>query len=353
MGIDVSDRVGILDGLRGIAALGVFNIHFFGAYGEKHYYFVSDLAQRLFSTIHSGIFGVPIFFIVSGYLTYGHYVASEKKSTGFLKKRALRLLPVYYLSLLAFFLIPGLGIHIKSILELVENITLIWLREGPNIKLYIPVAWYLAALSQYIMIVAFVMMIRSPVWRKAVYFTILALYCIGCYSSLNNYLPLYTPDNIFCIFLGNLLFMLRGRNPFANIPVILSIFGIILICFLWGNFTTLILGSIGYVGIMATMDVLLFMLLSNLLSGENALRRVLECRPLAALGRISYSFYFFHFLSISCILNFVLGTGSSPWAMGLRYSICLSVSIVVSCTVFFGAEYPLVWTESKKRLNQF
>ena len=80
-----------LDGLRGLAILGVVTFHYFGS-------------AALFSF---GWSGVDLFFVLSGYLITSRLVATQQQKNPlvkFYRNRALRILPVYYLALGTFFL---------------------------------------------------------------------------------------------------------------------------------------------------------------------------------------------------------------------------------------------------------
>ena len=346
-------RVKIFDGLRAVAILGVFNIHFFSAYSEHHYTVTSGILQKLFATLHAGIYGVPLFFMLSGYLIYGRYLAhsdSVLKKAGalnFLKKRIIRLVPVYWLCLLVLFLIPKISIHVQSTLEFFANLTIIFLRVSPEIKLYNPVSWSLAIEFQYAFLVGISMLYRG-VWRKRVYFGGLIIYSAANLSFLNAYLPLYSADNILCLFFGSVLYELREFNPFSKIPPLLSIAAAFFVCFMYGNYTALIFEKFGSIGIMSILDLLIFILLSNLISTENFFRTVLESRPLVSLGKISYSYYLFHYWTIGYLMNFVLGTGDTPWEMANRYFICMLTSIAVASVSYLLAEYPTIQLNSKK-----
>src|SRR5215475_11681196 len=92
----VSKRVHFpaLDGLRGIAILLVLMVH-----SVPHIQGNSTTVAALNSFFHSGIFGVDLFFVLSGFLITG-ILLDTKGSTHYFRsfyiRRILRLFPVYY-----------------------------------------------------------------------------------------------------------------------------------------------------------------------------------------------------------------------------------------------------------------
>jgi peptidoglycan/LPS O-acetylase OafA/YrhL len=101
-----------LDGLRGLAALGVLTLHVWmftvqGAHGREELVSLLTGEPRL---------GVVLFFVLSGYLLAGPWVASalEGRPTPrlgrFAVKRAARIVPAYWVAMLgSFYLLSGSG----------------------------------------------------------------------------------------------------------------------------------------------------------------------------------------------------------------------------------------------------
>ncbi len=89
----VREHFACFDGLRAIAALCVFTAHARGLWGGKY-------------MSHFGI-GVTIFFVLSGFLLYypfasAHFGGQSAPSTAtYLRRRALRIFPAYWLALIA------------------------------------------------------------------------------------------------------------------------------------------------------------------------------------------------------------------------------------------------------------
>jgi peptidoglycan/LPS O-acetylase OafA/YrhL len=92
-----------LDTLRGIAVLGVLFYHGFqSAYGYGRLRYTGAASDFLFAT-QFGVFGVNLFFVLSGFLITGILLDSKSSPDyyrRFYTRRALRILPAYYLLLI-------------------------------------------------------------------------------------------------------------------------------------------------------------------------------------------------------------------------------------------------------------
>ncbi|HXM99034.1 MAG TPA: acyltransferase [Candidatus Dormibacteraeota bacterium] len=90
-----------LDAVRGIAILGVVFYHGFVWVRDLSVY--TGLQRKFFLVLTAGQFGVPLFFVLSGFLITGILLDSRTRPDyykRFYLRRALRILPVYYLVLL-------------------------------------------------------------------------------------------------------------------------------------------------------------------------------------------------------------------------------------------------------------
>lgn len=101
-----------LDGLRGLAILMVLLVHVWG-HAKGPQFFIASGRFDLTYIPHLAMLGVDLFFVLSGYLLYSQALKRrESLSAGaywnFLSRRLRRIVPAFYLLLLAlFFLIPS------------------------------------------------------------------------------------------------------------------------------------------------------------------------------------------------------------------------------------------------------
>ena len=101
--------VATIDGLRGVAVLGVVILHCWGvAGGPALYWTVPFIGQTVWTGewIHQGELGITLFFILSGFLLgqpffrAAYNEAPGPPLTSYFKRRVLRLVPAYYVCLL-------------------------------------------------------------------------------------------------------------------------------------------------------------------------------------------------------------------------------------------------------------
>ncbi len=147
-------RFALFDALRAIAALSVLVSHTAGATGfNAGNSVLGPLSARL-------NVGVTVFFVISGFLLYRPFVAARMEGRSpprvarYARRRALRILPAYWLALTLLATWPGLnGIFTAdwwAYYGLVQNLDSTWLVSGlaPAWSLCIEVSFY-AALPLY------------------------------------------------------------------------------------------------------------------------------------------------------------------------------------------------------------
>jgi peptidoglycan/LPS O-acetylase OafA/YrhL len=107
MMVAMESRLAVIDGLRGVAIIGVLWHHtVYKLWLQSDG--VSQLQGPLAAVLNSGWLGVNLFFVLSGFVLYLPYAMGRRECSTldswiyFYKRRAVRLLPLYYLSLLAF-----------------------------------------------------------------------------------------------------------------------------------------------------------------------------------------------------------------------------------------------------------
>lgn len=167
-----------LDGVRGLAILMVMMLHAFQSNYEGH----RGLAYFVGTVFQYGIFGVDLFFVLSGFLITGILVDSlgdEGFFQKFYARRALRIFPLYYGMLCVLFVLtPALHLHWRGmgwlLLGYLQNLrpeTILHFSPGANISLNH--LWSLAIEEQFYLVwPAVVFLVRG---RKRLMITAIAL----------------------------------------------------------------------------------------------------------------------------------------------------------------------------------
>jgi peptidoglycan/LPS O-acetylase OafA/YrhL len=149
-------RVPELDGARGVAVLAVIIAHYFGEVSHG------------FAALTFGWVGVDLFFVLSGFLI-GCIVLERKDSSDFLSifytRRALRILPVYFVTLaatLGFIWLYGSAPWVETPLSapsyftFTQNFVMAW--RGATGTLWLLPTWTLAVEEQFYLLVPLLIM---------------------------------------------------------------------------------------------------------------------------------------------------------------------------------------------------
>ena len=148
-------RLGSVDALRGIAILLVIHHHMFGGFTPIgwHAPTVAGHPVPLFAVLANGAYGVNLFFLLSGFVLVLPHVHAQRESLRadevwrFYRRRARRLLPLYYVSVaVAYLAHAGLSWPTRRALrELALTGTFLFqFSEGHFFPSFNPVLWSLA-----------------------------------------------------------------------------------------------------------------------------------------------------------------------------------------------------------------
>lgn len=305
-----------LDGIRGLAILMVTVWHYF-------------------YSLHSwfpGWSGVDLFFVLSGYLITGRLI--QTKGTpgfflGFYRNRALRILPLYFLMLIAFFTILHLFIknnlssfaiytgHWPSFFIFTENWTFI--RFGFPRDLSLLPLWSIAVEEQFYLFWPLIILLipsgKSRIWifSAAIFLTLLSrslCYRITASPYQCYYNTFFRLDGMLA---GSLLYQLHYSR--INIPLRLFkwITAVLLIALIAGSYLSKSVSPYSFFNATAgyTLIALFFTCLLHMaVQSEWQISRFLKMGFLRYLGKISYALYLVHVP----ILLF-LGTRLHFWGM--------------------------------------
>lgn len=325
-----SDRYELLDCFRGIAILAVLLLHL-GFRGDS-----SDSERWLSPWIRHGYLGVQLFFVISGYCILGavfRSLAKQESLFEFAKKRAKRILPPYYWSVL---LCIGLGLFTmvvfrKSWWELFPLDGLDWfatltlLQEPLQAEYFNMVYWSLCVEVQFYAVLGLGLLFpkRMNWWFFAVSLLALSVFYFPGLSRITilRYWLEFLP--------GMIAFVLITKCPLGKTFVFLQS-----ICILAGLFQSyptngdffvddgelVIFGKRSAAVLFGIVFLMLFPLDSKL--SKNAF-----LTPMKLLGVFSYSLYLTHIPILSRIMNLAERlTGLD----GINFYIWMTVSFILS-----------------------
>ncbi len=297
-------KVEIVQLLRGIAALLVCFFHMKGILNTDS----SQLGHFLFG---NGSIGVPLFFMISGFIMV---VTNKDSRSGladvkqFYLKRAIRILPLYYL--LTFVMIIGIGgygfyfvDHIERLLSGLLFFPTYLNQVGPSYGMPpLEVGWSLNFEVFFYLILGLAIFFGRYRWMVLVGTMLTLVYIVplitngdvmpllsGCYGYSYSYFSLITNPVILFFVVGILVGLFYKSNYsiesllIAKVVVVLAI-----VIFTLGYFGVYAVGA-GYYFNMAICGLLLFALLLR-----NKVKSYSLPKPFVFLGDISYSLYLVH-----------------------------------------------------------
>jgi peptidoglycan/LPS O-acetylase OafA/YrhL len=310
-----------LDGLRGIAIVLVLLYHNF----------------NFISFFNFGWLGVDLFFVLSGFLITNQLLDnlnSKYYFSNFYIKRVLRIFPIYYLSLVLFFIIfpriHGFPLNISFYLPhqlwywvYLQNFSLIANHSSEATALNH--FWSLAIEEQfYLLWPLFIFLIRDP--KKLFCFCLVSLLAILSsrillwmqQDILNHYNWLLLFTRVDGILIGSGLALLLKYNR-KLLQRYLSGF-IFLLAFL--NFTFYFFNSIkalhyspwDIVGYTTFSSLFALFIFEVIIKPKGFMSIVLSNRPFRILGKYSYGIYIFHW-PVFLIMKPITDSLRCPWYM--------------------------------------
>ena len=340
--------VPVLDGIRGLAILLVITYHYFG-----------------FLDIFSmGWAGVDLFFVLSGYLITSRLMATRNVSHyfgKFYRNRALRILPVYYFSLLAFYIgfnwllspanLPSFQYYNRHWLSFVlffENWAFI--REMPAQDQLLHF-WSLAIEEQFYLIWPFIILFLSgkkyfiALLTGAVVLIILSRSWVYFQHTTFKEFPYYFCNTFLRMdgfIIGGGLFLARQKKTglqSGNLLVVLAALLAAGIFFTNSTQANTFISTVGY-----TVLALFFAgLINHCLSNKTGvMNRIFSAGWIRFLGKISYGLYIYHWIIYRVMqprfndwMKNILGNELSNW---VSLVLCLALSLAVSVISYFYFE---------------
>jgi peptidoglycan/LPS O-acetylase OafA/YrhL len=302
-----------LDGLRGLAALAVLVFHCW-----LYTMAVPDAGRKVggLGIAYSNLrLGLVLFFVLSGFLLFGPWVraALEERAAprvvGYFKRRALRVLPAYYLALVGAIILlwphgGSTGVRLPEPGELWTFFALVPnYFDGPLMTLNPPVWTLIVEISFYAVLplLGWVALRLAPTrWAQAMFPLALLIAGIAFNAWLTDHraeapnqlaklLPAMLPYFAVGMFAAVVAY---GRRPSRRAGWILLAAGAVLV---YAN-VRFKLAATGTKETVILRDLLAAVGFAAIVAGAAApqLRRVVGSRPLVALGSISYAVYLWH-----------------------------------------------------------
>ncbi len=320
-----------LDGLRFLAFLSVFVSHavlFFGYNNDNENFY---LLKKLF--LVNGDLGVIFFFVLSGFLlTY--LFLQEKKNKGtidlkvFYKKRAIRILPVYLLTIiLGFFIVPLIASFFSTQFPFKTSFDIgqiLWylffagnlqmtLSPAPN--LIVAILWFISAQEQFYL---FWPAILNQFNKRNIFYTtlfiILASFVFRLFFVYNyNIIHYFTFSVMSDIATGALIaciveYMPKIKQKFidmSRMQIILVYSMIVLLIPVKGLIPDLLSGNLYrfvYALIPSVFAFLFALVIIEQTYSNNSLFKLGKSKILTYLGKISYGLYAYHIVALFIVL---------------------------------------------------
>jgi peptidoglycan/LPS O-acetylase OafA/YrhL len=352
-----------LDGIRGLAVLMVFLVHYGGGASSPNL-----LLRTIGLTVQAGWIGVTLFFILSGFLISGILWDSRNTPrwwTNFYARRTLRIFPLYYASLLLVWITAAFAGHARSSLSglwiyvlYLQNIPLNFNAGDIGSPLWLSHFWSLAVEEQFYLLWPF-LLIRMKTLDQARRLCIAVFFLSAAFRILAWYFlqapvdPALPTHRVFHGAYG-FLFSRAGelaigsylamcfRQPAAWARLRASaplIFFFALAAFLASAVATHTLdleNASGFmVGLPAATIFLAALLVLSL--GQGIVNKFARLTPLRWLGGISYGFYIFHVLFtplFTWVVEKIAPHASHNVALGLNFLVAGSLSILFAWLSF-------------------
>jgi peptidoglycan/LPS O-acetylase OafA/YrhL len=347
-----------LDGLRGIAILGVLAFHFdatnLGQFGLAYHFALFDLGWT-----------IVLSFVLSGFLITSMLARSIDRPDfyrSFYIRRTLRIFPAYYLMLAAAFLVAqDLGSIWKQA-EVTEwpyfvlYLSNIWLgAQQGHTPMYalLGITWTLAVQEQFYLLWPFVIRL---VKRPAVVCIALILASPFLRWAMFEWSgnPLLThfslTSNLDSLAIGALIVFYRPRYGLALTAGSGAILAALVAVYGPAYFAGAWMASVWFAVLFPSLLALFFggVLLMALEGG--LLARCLSIKPLTALGKISYGVYLYHILVSYLITKFVWadvflpipGNDAPAWVVPAVTFARYSLTILVAALSYRYLEQPIL-----------
>jgi peptidoglycan/LPS O-acetylase OafA/YrhL len=347
-----ANRIEFLDALRGYAFLGVLCVHVAQATQLGIFRKLAD----------SGMYGVQLFFVLSAFTLTKSWIRLSQTSNAplltFYLRRALRILPIFWLFAVVYFflhrenrnsLLPQeeLLLFLKSILFLGN-----W--NGYLEAMIVPGEWSIINEVLFYLSLPITLFFIRNLWQSLVFvwltlmLLVVAKYLLSQSSNLSH-IPTYFwfPNHLPVFALGILLqFSVQNKSIIHFFSIHNRPRYLMLICFV--NLALLPIQVYNeYTHIIYALNF--FFIILALVCWTSNIPFLFSASPIRYIGTISYSCYLTHFLviqSLSHLLNYgslrpYFGPFSQPIYFTLYFSCSLAATVAIASFCYLFLEKPL------------
>jgi peptidoglycan/LPS O-acetylase OafA/YrhL len=350
-----------LDGIRGLAILGVVASHIFpGTPGNNVLY------QWLYRFLTFGAAGVDLFFTLSGFLITGILVDSLSDQQYFRKfyaRRALRIFPLYYGTLLVLLILtPWLGIQwhheLWSLAFYLQNTRAAAPLYTFASRVSLGHFWSLAVEEQFYLVwpllVFFIRDVRKLLWACL---TLSVVSFVLRYVLLTHHVPYPAVNaNTLCradsLLAGGALALLLRTRAYASVLragrwiFAASSIGLVLLSFTGDRLQPSLIKFACLYTIYCTVLALCSANLINWSLSNSVSARLFQWKPLRFMGKYSYGIYILH-LIVFTALQPLLRRGL------LHFSKNKSIGILATGLIAFGLSVLLAYASYHLYEKQF
>ncbi|TDE12763.1 acyltransferase family protein [Dyadobacter psychrotolerans] len=301
-------HINSLDGIRGIGILLVLSFHCCGNINVYPLNFISEI----------GWVGVDLFFVLSGFLITGILIDAKGKENYFkffFIKRALRIFPLYYLTLFVVFMaltIPGINninpvfdkrLIQDSVYYLTFTPNLLFSFKGWGVTDLLNHFWSLAIEEQFYLVCPFIIFYLDTPKALGIFIAlIVTALSIRNYNVNSDFSYVFTFSRLDALSTGSILaILIRKHNNLVNkiaLPIFLTtIISLSIICYISPNlyFRNPYFVRGGY-----TLFALLFASIIAFIYDTKQvgifINRILSFKFLTFFGTYSYGIYIYHWL---------------------------------------------------------
>lgn len=343
-----------IDALRGIAIIGVVLCHITASWtlagGEP--LILPLLGADLLELMRYGSFGVSLFFLLSGYLLGGTEGKRAKRGGGYslrsyTARRALRLVPAYYFSIVIICLLWPAEVSGVSVANVLWHASFLHALSPEAVFTLDGVYWSLTAeVAFYLLLPFFVLKLPGTGARVGLLIS-LALLSLGTrvYMTLAgfdapDYYPTdpafwylyFLPTTHFYLFIAGMLLGTmagrmragRSRRRFALVLFASSAVGFVVFPYAARGY-----GEVLQSPLAMLVDLLVAAFFASALLGAPVLRGILAWRPLVRVGTVSYSLFLLHNTVLVLLTGHYLGyfiIMLAPWLAFFAYA-CLIFAV--------------------------